>query len=450
VKKIRVPVKILSLFWVCIFFAACDTTEGGISDTTDYGLGRVFAELQNRVKAVLVENEVVFLDDEESLDMESIAYYQDAYDTINAWCGSSLVPEQGTESYVVDMRFLLTMVDEVNQGKTSYGKMPKYATEQVVDKEAVDVIVGRLWLPSKLFVVLSGGNAISYSVDAGVWHTAGSAVSFPAYGDIAYGAGKFVVVENNLGKSSSIYSSDGHNWFVGSNSNVRISALAFGAGKFVGVNDSYNGYVSDDGVSWRSASILKDSGYAYFSNLIDIVYGNGKFVAIQAGGGKLVATTDGINWTWEGVMPLAEYWSSIVYEDGKFVAVGGGGKIAVSTDGIDWAEVLAGASLDLVDLAYGAGKFVALSSSGRAITSTDGADWTESVVLDDDVARGWNSIAYGDGKFVAVAGHYPAGGETVYGSRIAVSTDGGASWEIPESIENRDYARIMYVENMDG
>jgi hypothetical protein len=448
-KKIGFPVKILGLFWVCIFFAACDTTT---SDTTDSMLDRVVSELEARIGKVQI-NEETLPDNVEGVDKNQIADFRYAYAAINTWCSPSppLIPDVETELYAVNMQSLLTIIDKVNKTKTIYDET--YAT-QVVDKEAVDVLVRHLCLPYKLFVALSGGNVISYSVDAAVWHTAGSAVSFPAYKDIAYGAGKFVVVEHNLGKSSSIYSPDGHNWSVGSNSNVRISALAFGNGKFVGIDESYNGYVSDDGVSWQSVSILKDSGHSYFSNLIDIAYGDGKadeegkFVAIQSGGGKLAVTTDGVDWAWEGDLPKAESWSSIIYEDGKFVAVGGGGKIAVSTDGVDWVKVSVDASLDLVDLAYGADKFVALSGSGKTITSEDGAEWTDFADLDD--TPGWNSIAYGDGKFVAVAGHYPEDGETVYSGRIAVFFDDGANWEILESIENRDYARIMYVENIGG
>jgi hypothetical protein len=449
-KKLGFSVKAIGLFWIFMLLGACDSDgAGGLLDPTDtlYGLDTVVSDLNDRVK--------------EGLDPELMVNYQDACDAIYKWCGSSFTPPPGTELHTMNMKSLLTMMDKVNQDRTNYSGSV-YATaelgELVVDKEALDVIVERLWQPSRLFVVLSGGNVISYSVDAKVWHLAGSSSSLPEYRDIAYGSGKFVVVENNRGKSSSIYSFDGHNWFVGSDSDVRMGAVAYGNGKFVGVNDDYNGYVSGDGVSWQSVSISTNGGNANFSDLIDIAYGADKFVAIQSGGDKYVVTTDGADWEWKEFLPATGDWHSIIYEDDKFIAVGKGGKIAVLTDGVKWDKVVTGDSLDLVGLAYGAGKFVALSGSGRVITSTNGIDWTESVVLKNEAeaVRGWDSIAYGDNKFVAVAGHYLEEGEegeagkTVQSGRIAISTDGGVSWQISNPLENRDGSRIIYVEDIKG
>jgi hypothetical protein len=447
-KKLPFSALIMGLFLVLIALAACDSVgDGGDLDTTDplHGLDTVLAGLIDRVGPIQVGDDGKFIGDPEGVNMQQIATFQDVYDTAKAWCSSPYVPGIYAALYV-NMKSLLMVIDEVNKNRTSY-RDTAYATEQAVDQEAVTELIRRLWLPEKLFVVLSGGNAISYSTDASVWHTAGSTVSSPTYRDIAYGAGKFVVVENNFGKSSPIYSSDGHNWSVDPDSNVGMSAVAYGNDRFVGVDDrSYHGHFSTDGVSWQSATIPEGGDHAQFSKLIDITYGDGKFVALQSSGNNTAITTDGIDWEWKGVMPAAEYWSSIVYSDDKFIAVGGGGKIAVSTDGIDWVEALADASLDLVDLVYGAEKFIALSGGGKIITSTDGIDWTASVVLED--VQGWDSIAYGNDKFVAVAGHYTEEGKTIYSSRIAVSIDGGVNWKLIKPPENRDYAHIMYVEDI--
>ena len=53
-------------------------------------------------------------------------------------------------------------------------------------------------------------------------------------------------------------------------------------------------------------------------------------------------------------------------------------------------------------VAYGRGKFVAVAGSGdnRVMTSSDGVNWTSYAVDGDSY---WNSVVYGEGKFVAVA-----------------------------------------------
>ena len=72
-----------------------------------------------------------------------------------------------------------------------------------------------------------------------------------------------------------------------------------------------------------------------------VVYGNGKFVAVARGGDSnlVMYSTDGINWT--GAQPSSNAsWTSVIYADGKFVAVAEGGtnRAMYSTDGINWSS----------------------------------------------------------------------------------------------------------------
>lgn len=71
-----------------------------------------------------------------------------------------------------------------------------------------------------------------------------------------------------------------------------------------------------------------------------------------------------------------------------------------------------------VGLVYGLGMFVLMSASGFIITSPDGENWTSRASVPAQTSRSYNGLAFGNGKFVAVAGGSTGGSATSY-----VSTD---------------------------
>ena len=66
-------------------------------------------------------------------------------------------------------------------------------------------------------------------------------------------------------------------------------------------------------------------------------------------------------------------------------------------------------------VAYGNGKFVAVTTSDVAAYSEDGINWTQTTL---PVSSGFSSVAYGNGKFVAIA----------WGQKIAVYSEDGINW----------------------
>jgi hypothetical protein len=90
--------------------------------------------------------------------------------------------------------------------------------------------------------------------------------------------------------------------------------------------------------------------------------------------------------------------------------------------GVDWSEpstsptVLAG---NWSGVAYGGGRFVAVADGGRFATSTDGDNWTTGTTAN---PADYTSVAYGAGKFVAVA----ASGNSA--QRLVSSSD-GVNWD---------------------
>ena len=151
------------------------------------------------------------------------------------------------------------------------------------------------------------------------------------------------------------------------------------------------------------------------ANWYSVIYGDGKFVAVANNSNKAAYSTDGINWTASSLSSSAK-WYSVTYGDGKFVAVASGNsnKAAYSTDGINWTASTLPSSGYWESVTYGDGKFVAVvTGSNKAAYSTDGINWTASTMPS---SANWISVTYGDGKFVAVA----SGGS----NKVAYSTDG--------------------------
>jgi len=172
-----------------------------------------------------------------------------------------------------------------------------------------------------------------------------------------------------------------------------------------------------------------------------VAWGNNKFVAVGEVG-KIIYSSDGINWTAASNSPFDTTISSairkVIWADNRFVAIGRhsgsnwAAEIAASADGITWNKLTpvfnttyAGAG----DVAYGGGTFVLASGSDNPLFySTDAINWTK--VTQTNFGGGDNvssvySIAYGNGKFVA-AGRK---GNNAY---IEVSED-GISWTVNDT-----------------
>ena len=180
------------------------------------------------------------------------------------------------------------------------------------------------------------------------------------------------------------------------------------------------------------------------TSVLDICYGNGKFVAVGSSG-KMAYSTDAVSWT---EVVESKFGTSTIYGvcygNGKFVAVGDSGKIAYSIDGIDWIEVTDstfGSNTTIYSICYGNGKFVAgggyLSSiglndyipNGRVAYSIDGVTWTS---IDSSPFRSCYiySICYGNGKYIAAGGRPSTTieGTTVGASGKMVYSTDGTTW----------------------
>jgi len=261
------------------------------------------------------------------------------------------------------------------------------------------------------FVAVSEDKKMAYSSDSITW-TAVKNTSYLFY-DIAYGNGKFIAV-GYYGGGKIVYSSDGVNWTEVKDSSFKkdsIGSIVYGNGMFVAATEYASGKLaySSDGINWTRVK-----KFPFKKKYIDIAYGGGKFFVFDShDNGNVAYSSDGVNWT-AMTNPFGKKNSieNIIYGNGKFVAVGYGGIMAYSSDCVNWTlatdPIYAYGIFRFLTRAitFGDGKFFAVGSDGKMAYSSDGITW---ITIADSTFRieyldtqEHYDIAFGDGKFVVV------------------------------------------------
>jgi hypothetical protein len=153
---------------------------------------------------------------------------------------------------------------------------------------------------------------------------------------------------------------------------------------------------------------------SYSIERASICYGNYKFVAslvttnnssiVDPSGTQIMTSSDGRLWETRST-PINNYWSSVSYGKGKFVAVGYANTVPIiSLDGLSWTVANANTPLrDWQSVCFGDGIFVAVTNSGtgsRAMISNNGISW---FLQTTPVDNSWQSVCYGEFYFVAVS-----------------------------------------------
>jgi hypothetical protein len=234
---------------------------------------------------------------------------------------------------------------------------------------------------------------------------------------VAFGNGRFVGISTT---GTSVYSLTGSDWVAGGN----LPAGTWATVTFGGVNNVFVAVNSASAtVAWTTDAILWNTSTSLsLTGFNAIAYGGGKFIGIAPGSTNSAGTSvDGATWaTLPSPLPVTATWNSIVYGSiGTWVAITGASNnvVAYSTDGGGtWAQSTLPASINWISVAWGNGRFVAIAS-GSAISaySFDGITWIQSTL---PVATLWTDLHYGQGLFFAVAS----------GTTAATSSSDGASW----------------------
>ena len=199
------------------------------------------------------------------------------------------------------------------------------------------------------------------------------------------------------------------------------SITAYGDGTYVAIDNESTSFVySTDGMNWTE-------GELDYNGWWDMTYANGLFVAVGAADdeyGYVMTSTNGIDWNYQAV---EGYWEGVIYGAGLFVVVGDD-EAMTSPDGENWTALGEIPNTEWYSVAYGNGKFVAVSPYGYYLmTSEDGINWSEIP----DAEYGFEDVVFGNGLFVAMGEDY-----------VQMSED-GVVWT-HQSIDYGNWRSIIY------
>lgn len=257
----------------------------------------------------------------------------------------------------------------------------------------------------------------AYSTDGVSWSTTELPTSC-YWKKIIYGD-KFVAVGASTGFIGGAiyvaYSTDGTTWAMKTppnSSSLRSPSIAYGKRisdyEYV-LTTVTNGawWTSSDGITWEQA------GTNRYSNVINIVCGNNRFIEFQNSNANTGAYYD-VGWN-VFTLPSSENWNLAVYGSDKFVALptNSTNQAAYSADGITWTGTTMPITANWSALGYGSNKFVAFASNKNQMAySSDGITWSTATLPN---SANWSSVTYDGSKFVTIANS---------SDTVIVSTDG--------------------------
>lgn len=170
--------------------------------------------------------------------------------------------------------------------------------------------------------------------------------------------------------------------------------VVYGNGRFVlATVDGVVG-VLFDGTSFGGVSRLPVG--LPFNYLQSLSFANGQFFA---GSSSLLSSGDGITWSGSNIFYGA---SSVAYGNGVYVGADPAYGAVCSTDGVNWTNMNSSLSFNSGHLVFANGIFVAVgyaNTGSEVLTSVDGVNWTSRGYY---VGRFFESIAYGNQLFVTV------------------------------------------------
>ena len=264
------------------------------------------------------------------------------------------------------------------------------------------------------FVAIPNNTAGQYSVDGATW----SSMTMPSSGSgnwtaVANGLqndGSTQYKPNRMiavctGASNTARSTDGITWTAGtalpgglntaSGQDIAFGYTGVGVNTFVVVSESDTdiAYSLDEGQNWTlQSSALPNSGFKA------VTYGKGLFCAVTGGGSTVAATSeDGITWT-ARTLPASRDWVDVVWGNGRFIAIAADStNAAYSIDGITWTEFAIGLASGLPKrIAYGQGMFAVTSTDTDAIAYSEYGTTTWSTQAVTAATGGYDAIAFGN------------------------------------------------------
>lgn len=226
------------------------------------------------------------------------------------------------------------------------------------------------------WVAVGAGGITAYSNDTTNWTSLTPFATTGTLTGVTYGNGRFIIVEHctTYGK---IWSADKDpiNW-----TNIYQTAEGFPIEGIRFINDRFfavgaKGYLaySLDGEKWTEVNSSTEN------DIIDIAYGDGKYVACCYNG-IIVYSYNGNNWYTSSDENFTNNYRHICYGNNMFVAGGQNGVMRYSFDGITWKSGTSNGGQNgwVRGFAYSNKRFFAVKYGtplGEVLFSQDGINW---------------------------------------------------------------------------
>ena len=195
-------------------------------------------------------------------------------------------------------------------------------------------------------------------------------------------------------------------------SNV-YKGIAYGNDKWIAVSSTNtDSVVSNAKGTWVAGQVIFAAGGAMPSAQSKVAYGELSsvhyFVTIPqaAGTDGAYSIDDGATWN-AMTLPSSATWVDIGFNGTHFMAISQAGDVAISTNGTTWTAATALATLSsgvYTGLVYGMNRWLVVAG-GAGETQTDvrystnnGTSWLDGSIT----GRAWSSVAFGNGRFIAV------------------------------------------------
>ncbi|MFZ1642162.1 MAG: hypothetical protein WAV07_12200 [Candidatus Contendobacter sp.] len=195
-----------------------------------------------------------------------------------------------------------------------------------------------------------------------------------------------------------------------------------GSAVAVGKNDGGVGILS----SWvlSGASLVNEVGGASFG-LYSVIWDGGRFVAVGGSGEIIVRVNRSppnppyFNWESKTSNTTKDLYS-IVWNGAQFVVVGASGTILTSPNGNTWTPQSSGVTNDLRSVIWTGTQFVTVGMAGTILTSLNGITWTNRT--SNSVSQDLYDVSWSGNQLVAVGA----------GGLIAISDcSWGGDWPLP-------------------
>ena len=222
----------------------------------------------------------------------------------------------------------------------------------------------------------------------------------------------------------------------------------------VGVGSTEKLNILEDNFDILHLNVVKKMGGSYSTDqthfhLKSICYGNGRFITvgmvINDSIGTSLTSTDAVSWD-EHTLPSSSVPDSVCYGNGKFVSGCSNSELYYCSES-PWNFGSVGSysgskTLTIRSFCYGTDKFVAACNDYNdgtgIIYSTDGITWNDCTITTSKT--NWNSVCYGNGKFVAVGYSFVSNATE---TNFAYSTD-GITWTLGIMPIKATYTSVCY------